>query len=164
MTSPIDSKELYRIVTTAIIYKDGKFLIVKRALDKKVWPGRWTVPGGGLDPKDYANLKPDTESNAWYFILENTLRREVREETGVEIGKPEYLLDLVFVRPDNIQVLTLSFYASWKSGEVILDSENVDYKWVGIDELEDVDLIEGIPEEIIMVSKILNGGSREDHL
>ena len=37
-------KELHRIVTTAIIYtKDRKFLITKRSLKKKAFPGKWTV-------------------------------------------------------------------------------------------------------------------------
>jgi len=42
-------RELHRIAITTIIYnKDGKFLLTKRAPHKKVHPGKWTVPGGGL--------------------------------------------------------------------------------------------------------------------
>lgn len=39
-------KELHRIVTTTIIYNEGKYLITKRAPAKKVHPNKWTVPGG----------------------------------------------------------------------------------------------------------------------
>jgi len=153
----IENRELHRVVATAIIYKDGKFLITRRALDKKVWPGKWTVPGGGLEIDDYINLPPTTKSNIWYFALENTLRREVEEEVGLEMGEVKYLLDLAFVRPDNIPVLTLSFYAPWKSGEVKLNSENIDHKWITIDELKNYDLIEGIPGEIMMADKAIKG-------
>lgn len=41
-------KELHRIAITGIIYNDeGKYLITRRSLEKKVFPGKWTVPGGG---------------------------------------------------------------------------------------------------------------------
>ncbi|MEI6144242.1 MAG: hypothetical protein WCP91_01440 [Candidatus Berkelbacteria bacterium] len=46
--SKIKDRELHRIVATAIIHKNGKYLITKRSMDKKVYPGKWTVLGGGL--------------------------------------------------------------------------------------------------------------------
>ncbi len=45
----VQNIELHRVVVAAIIYKDGKFLITKRSPEKRVWPNRWTVPGGGLE-------------------------------------------------------------------------------------------------------------------
>src|SRR3990167_11524811 len=126
----IKNRELHRIVSTAIIYKGNKYLITKRSLDKKVWPGRWTVPGGGLEIDDYVNTKPTTKNNIWYFALAESLRREIKEEVGVEIGEIKYLLDLAFIRPDNIPVLTLSFYAPWKKGKVKLNSESIDFAWI----------------------------------
>jgi len=151
----IKNRELHRIVSTAIIYKGNKYLITKRSLDKKVWPGRWTVPGGGLEIDDYVNTKPTTKNNIWYFALAESLRREIKEEVGVEIGEIKYLLDLAFIRPDNIPVLTLSFYAPWKKGKVKLNSESIDFAWITQEKIKNYDLIEGIPEEIKMVAKIL---------
>ncbi len=147
------NKELHRVVSTAIIRKDGRYLIVKRTLDKKVFPGKWTVPGGGLEGDDYINT-PKTTADAWYFAVENSLRREIREEVGLEVEKLNYLLDLVFIRPDDIPVVTLSYYCDWKSGDVKLNEENVDYKWVDFEEAKNYDLIEGLLEEIEMVDKI----------
>jgi len=153
----VKNRELHRIVSTAIIYKDGKFLIVRRSLFKKVFPGKWTVPGGGLEIDDYVDTPPTTADGQWYFALETSLRREVREEVGIEMGKVNYLLDLAFIRPDNIPVVTLSFYVPWESGEVKLNPENIEYAWVLAGEAKDYDLIKGIPEEIEMVDKILKG-------
>lgn len=152
-------KELHRVVSTAIIYKDGKYLITQRSPEKKAWPGKWTVPGGGLEIDDYINTPPTTSDTdkIWYFALEQNLRREVREETGLEIGPVSYLLDLAFIRPDNIPVLTLSFYAPWASGEVQLNSENIASAWVTAEEAKTYDLIAGIAQEIEMVDCILNG-------
>ena len=150
----VQNIELHRIVSTAIIYKDGKYLIVQRSPDKKVFPDRWTVPGGGLEVTDYINT-PKTTPDAWYYALENSLKREIKEEVGLEVEKPDFLLDLVFIRPDKIPVVTLSYYCQYKSGEVKLNDENVDYKWVTAEEAKNYDLIEGILEEIQMVDKIL---------
>jgi len=150
------NKELHRVVPTAIIHKDGKYLILQRSLKKKVFPGRWTVPGGGLEVDDYINT-PKTTPDAWYFAIENSLRREIREEAGLEVEKLKYLLDLTFIRPDNIPVVTLSYYCDWKSGDVKLDEDSISYKWVTFEEAKNYDLIEGILNEIGIVDKILKG-------
>jgi 8-oxo-dGTP pyrophosphatase MutT (NUDIX family) len=149
-------KKLHRIALTVIIYRDdGKYLITKRSMQEKAFPGKWTVPGGNLETDDYVNLPPTTAAGQWYNVLENTMRREVRGETGVEIGKPEYLLDLTFIRPDGIPVVVLSYFASYESGEVIDGDDTTDHAWVTAHEAKDYDLIEGIAEEIEMVDKIL---------
>ena len=146
--------ELHRVAATAIIHKDGKYLIVKRSPDKTVFAGRWYVPGGGLEMDDYINT-PKTTPDAWYFAVENSLKREVKEETGLEVGKLNFLLDCIFIRPDNIPVVVLSYYCDYKSGDVKLNEENTDYKWVTFEEAKNYDLIEGILDEIEMVDKIL---------
>src|SRR3989344_9642025 len=105
----IKNKELHRIVTTTLVYKpDFTYLITKRASHKKVMPCKWTIPGGGLTTDDYTNTPPSTTgAKQWYGALENSLRREIREEVNLEIGKPDLLTDLTFIRPDGIPVLCL---------------------------------------------------------
>lgn len=131
-------------------------MITKRSLEKKAFPGKWTVPGGGLEVDDYLDTPP-TAPNIWYFALEGSLRREIKEEVGVEIGKISYLLDLVLIRPDNVPVLTLSFYAPYKSGRVKLNDESIDFAWITAREAKKYDLIDGILQEIQMVDLILRG-------
>ena len=152
----IKDRELHRIVSTAIIYKDGKYLLTQRSLKKKVFPGKWTVPGGGLEVDDYINM-PKTTKDHWYFAIEKSLRREIKEESNLEVGKIKYLLDLTFIRPDGIPVIVLSFYCPYESGEVKLDEDNIDYKWVTYEESKEYDMVEGLLEEIEMVDKILKG-------
>lgn len=158
MANVVKDNELHRIVMTAIIYNDEKkFLVTKRAPTQKAFPEKWTVPGGGLEPSDYINTEKTT-SDLWYLVLEKALYREVKEEVNVEIGKPQYLLDMVYIRPDRIPTLILSYYAEYKSGEVVLDpDDSTEYRWVTIDEAKRLKMIEGIPEEIEMVHKILSG-------
>lgn len=157
----IKDRELHRITSTAIIYKDGppagearKYLILRRSLQKKAFPGKWTVPGGGLETDDYVNLPP-SGAGQWYNAIEKSLRREIREETGLEVDALNYLVDIAFIRPDGIPVVILSYYAKYKSGEVKLDEDNIDYAWVSSGEAKNYDLIDGILGEIEMTDNIL---------
>ena len=151
------NKELHRIATTTLVYKpDSTYLITKRAMHKKVMPGKWTIPGGGLSMDDYINTPSSTEgAKQWYGALERSLRREIKEEVNLEIGKPELLVDLTFVRPDGIPVLVLSYFASYVSGEVKLDEDATEFAWVTLDEAKKYDLIDGIWDEIRQVDEIL---------
>ena len=153
----IQDKELHRVTTTCIIYNDeGKYLVTKRSPHKKVHPGKWTVPGGGLSTDDYTNT-PQTHGNAgWYGAIEKALLREVQEEVNVTIGKALYLLDLTFIRPDGIPVIVLSYYAPYVSGEVKIDDDATEYKWATFSEAKELDLIPGIIDEIEMVDNILS--------
>ena len=81
---------LYIVSVTGIIIKDKKYLITRRSLNKKVFPGKWTVPGGNLELEDYQNLPKDT-SHHWYNIFEKVLKREVKEEVGLDIKNLKYL-------------------------------------------------------------------------
>jgi len=158
----IKDKELHRIATTTLVYKvnDGKdgfvYLITKRALHKKVHAGKWTVPGGGLSVDDYINEKPSTaDGKQWYGAVENALRREIKEEVNLEIGKPEFLVDLTFIRPDGIPVLVLSYFAQYISGEVVLDVDATEFAWVTLEEAKNYDLIDGIWDELRQIDEIL---------
>jgi 8-oxo-dGTP pyrophosphatase MutT (NUDIX family) len=150
----IKNKELHRISSTAIIYKNRKYLLVQRSFDKKAFSGKWTVPGGGLEVSDYINLSKTT-SDHWYFAVEESLRREIKEEVNLEVGKLKYLCSITFIRPDGIPVLILSYFAPYKSGEVKLNKENINYAWVTFEEAKNYDLVEGLLQEIEMVDKIL---------
>lgn len=152
-------KELHRVVSTAIIYKGDKFLITQRSLAKKAWPGKWTLPGGGLSTDDYVNT-PKTIGQVWYNTVDASLRREIKEEINLEVGKLEYLLDITFIRPDGVPVVTLSFYCPYQSGEVKLNSESINYAWVTYEKAKDYDLIEGMIDEIKMVNDLLKKKTR----
>lgn len=147
---------LHYVALTAIIHKNGKYLITKRSPNEKAFPNIWTVPGGRISVEDYIKT-PKTTKVAWYNAVENTLKREVKEEVNLEIDNIRYLIDMTFIRPDGIPVVVLSFYANYKSGKVRLDDDAVEYAWVSAKEAEKYNLIEGIYEEIVMVDKLIKG-------
>lgn len=150
----IKNKELHRVSATAIIHKNGRYLIIQRSLNKKSFPGKWTVPGGKIEANDYISM-PKTTSNHWYFAIDKALRREIKEETGLEIGDLKYLCDMTFIHPDGIPGIILSFYANWESGDVKLDEDNINFAWVTAEEAKNYDLVEGLIEEIKTVIQII---------
>lgn len=153
----MDDRKAHYVVVTAIVIKDGKYLIAKRSLEEKAFPGLWTVPGGKIEVDDYKDLPKDTGSH-WYNIFENALRREVMEETGIEIDNIRYLTSLAFFRPDGIPTIVVSLFADFADGEVVLNSELSDFAWVTLEEAREYEFIEGILEEIEMLDKYLKTG------
>jgi 8-oxo-dGTP pyrophosphatase MutT (NUDIX family) len=151
------NKVHYLVVTGILVDEDGKFLIAKRADWEKAFPGRWTVPGGKLEVLDYILRKKDTKDH-WYNIFENLLRREVKEEVGLEVKGIGYITSLVYVRDDGIPTIIVSLYAGVENySKVNLCKALTDYKWVNLEEAKGYDLIEGIYEEMEILEGILNG-------
>jgi len=149
-------QKAHYIAVTGIIVKDGKFLIVKRSPTEKVFPNRWTVPGGKLEVKDYSERPKDTE-NSWHNIFEDVLRREVMEETSLKVRDIKYLTSLTFMRPDNIPTVVISFLANHDEGDVKLCKDLSEHSWVTLEEAKNYNLYGGIYDEMCMVDKILKG-------
>lgn len=138
--------------------RDSKYLIAKRSEKEKNWPGRWTVPGGKLEKKDYAAREFDTgKGEQWYNVIESLIKREVKEEVGLEIEDVGYVTSLVFIRPDGIPTLVISLYSEDCCGEVRLSDELSEFAWVSLEEAKNYDLIDGIYEEIEMLDRHLKG-------
>ena len=148
---------LHEIAITAIVVKNGKYLITKRSLTKKRFPGKWTVPGGKLETKDYLDLPKDTE-DYWYNVLEKVLRREVKEEGGIEIKNIEYVTSLATIHSDGNPSLVISCVADYGSGKIKLQKEETDeFAWVSLKEAKKYDLIDGIYDELVMADKKRKG-------
>jgi 8-oxo-dGTP pyrophosphatase MutT (NUDIX family) len=156
----MENEKLHYIVVTGIVIKDGKYLITKRGLKEKAFPGLWTVPGGKLRKADYASLPKDTADH-WYNVLEKALEREIKEEVGLKIKNIRYLLSLAYIRSDGIPTLIISLYCDYAGGKVKLSEELIEYVWVGGNELAKYKFVPGLREEIELVNKILKEGKQE---
>ena len=63
-----------RIVLTGILRDNDLFLVVKRNENDDLYPGVWEFPGGHLEENE---------------TFEECLKREVSEETGIELDDSE---------------------------------------------------------------------------
>jgi 8-oxo-dGTP diphosphatase len=78
--------EYNQVVHVWIINDKNEFLIQKRSLNKKVFPGMWSQTGGGVDAGETS--------------LQGALR-ETKEELGIEIPKDNIEFMLSFKRKFN---------------------------------------------------------------
>jgi len=116
--------QLFRVVTAAVIHdKNGKFLMAQRHLKDDNQPGIWAIPAGHIEVE-----KGDSDT------LEEDLRREVREEVGVEINIDRYLENHSWVSED-YKKLTIVFLCTIKSGEPKALSETEEVRWLTLDEI-----------------------------
>jgi len=153
-----DKNQVHYVTATGILVKDGKYLITKRSLSEKAFPGRWTVPGGKLKVLDYALKKKDTGIH-WYNILENLVRREMKEEVGLDMKNIGYVTSLIYLRDDEIPSLIISLYGEPVGEDIKLSYELTEFKWVSLEEAKNYDLIEGIYEELEILDKKLKTGN-----
>jgi len=110
--------------------KEGKYLLLNRNTKKySNNKGNWDIVGGRIDAGTY---------------LADNLQREVREETQLSIvSEPKLIHAQDIILGEDKHVVRLSYCANCE-GEVVLDlNENVEYKWMSIDEMkeqEDLDI------------------------
>jgi len=108
-----------------VIVDEGKALITKRAKDPE--KGRFDVPGGFL--------------RAGEDVLDG-LRREIREELGVEIDVSfgDFVQAVAHeYGTEGDYTLALGFFARMTSGELNAADDVEELRWVSLDELDDVE-------------------------
>jgi 8-oxo-dGTP diphosphatase len=124
-------------VKAVIKNQDGKFLIVREG-------ERWQAVGGRLDKGEK---------------LEDGLRRETKEETGItdlKIGKVIHA-DEWFAKPEGElkHIVALFFNCETKTEKVVLSDEHQEYAWVTADQLEQYgDSIEKEIKEAIVIASL----------
>jgi len=156
-TKRVPNIYLHEVAITAIIVKDGKYLIIRRSPNKKRFPGMWVVPGGKMETNDYLKLPKDTQFY-WYNVLERTLKRETKEEVGIEIANIEYVTSLATVHDDGSPSLVISCMADYVFGEVKLQADETDqFAWVSLEEARRYQLIDGIFDELVMADNKRKG-------
>ena len=147
--------KLFYFVANVVVYReeDGRCLILKRDGREKVHPNKYAVLGGKLEWSNLDINKP-TRVNGdvldFEDAVEDLLKREVKEEAGIEIDTNlKYINSVAFIRPDMIPVILVKFAAKYRSGDVVLEQGAfTDFKWVDNIEARKYDCIVGIYEEI----------------
>lgn len=147
----------FEVVVTAIIHRDEKYLITRRSMQKKRFPGKWTVPGGHLEPSDFMDYPKDSE-HYWYNVLEKALTREIKEEVGLTIENVRYVTSLATEHKDGAASIVISCLADYVSGVVQLQEDETDQSvWVTANEAKEYELLDGILDELVMADGLRRG-------
>lgn len=124
-------------VVAALIKKDGKILIAKRATGDENTLGKWEFPGGKVE---------QNESE------ECAIEREIKEEFEMNIKAKRFIINNVCEYPSRTIDLRL-YECEYVSGEFKLH-DHFDSAWVELDELLEYDLAKAdIPLAEFLISK-----------
>jgi 8-oxo-dGTP diphosphatase len=131
------------LAVSAAIFRDGKVLLVRRAGPPA--KGLWTLPGGRVEVGER---------------LVDAVTREVMEETGLTIDviglagyRESILSDAVGDRGRHFVILP--FAARWVAGEVALNDELDDSRWLSIDAVTALQTTEGLLDILRRAEKLL---------
>lgn len=129
-----------RLAVSAAIFRDGRLLLVRRA--RAPARGVYTLPGGRVEFGE---------------SLTAALTREIAEETALAID----IVGLAGVRemmPDQTgggHFVILPFAARWRSGEVVLNDELDDARWLAPDQAGRLTLTPGLLDIIAAAARLV---------
>ncbi|CAN5825996.1 hypothetical protein BH20CHL1_BH20CHL1_03010 [soil metagenome] len=106
----------YIVNVEAAIVHDERYLMIVRGAAEAHAPGTLSLPGGKVE-----------NAGVTASILEETLRREIREEAAVEIeDELVYIESKSFIADESDQVIDIVFLCRYRSGEPApMDPEEV---------------------------------------
>ena len=112
-----------RIIVVGLVWnEDDELLLCRMAHERGVFPGEWGLPGGGVHAEER---------------IEEALRRELREELGIEVElvKAAFFKDAVHPKlfPDGhaeqIYMIFLLFHCLAIDTDIHLNAEFSEYGW-----------------------------------
>jgi 8-oxo-dGTP pyrophosphatase MutT (NUDIX family) len=127
-------KDLDKNAVAVIVNADNKILLLKRG-EKAPWmPLKWALVGGGIDKKE---------------TPQQAVEREIKEETGLEIKK--FVKTFTIQRkPDSIEHVFACRYDGEPTDIALDKSENTNYGWYDISEIDFLDIVPNLIEYITL--------------
>jgi len=115
-----DDRTKIKACVGVIIFKDGKILLGKRKGSHGA--GEYSIPGGHMEFGE---------------SFEECIKREVKEETDLEIDNISFLSLANIFRHENRQDMLGSFKADWAGGEAkLMEPEKCEgWNWYDLDNL-----------------------------
>lgn len=131
-----------QLAVSAAIFRSDEVLLVRRA--RAPAKGRFTLPGGRVELGE---------------PLSRALIREVAEETGLSIeivalaGWREILPDAAAGQTGHFVILP--FAARWTGGDIVLNDELDDARWLAPGEIGDLNVTDGLQDIVESARRLI---------
>jgi ADP-ribose pyrophosphatase YjhB (NUDIX family) len=104
-----------------IVVRDGALLMIRRGREPN--EGLWSIPGGRVEPGEF---------------LSDAVKREVKEETGLEVEVGE-LIGILEVPSDDHFVILDYGVTPVDDSEPVAGDDAMEVRWVPLDEVASLD-------------------------
>ena len=142
MTSRLTERPVPAVA--AVIVQDAKLLLIRRGVEPS--KGKWSLPGGSVE---------------WGEPLTDAVKREVREETGleIEVGTVAGVFDLIIEGADGVSYhyVIIDYFARPIGGELRAGDDASDARWVPLGELDSYDLTPHLRERLLEMGVMADG-------
>jgi 8-oxo-dGTP diphosphatase len=124
-----------QIGVKAIIERDNKILFIKRSNDYGEISNSWDIPGGRTE------FGEEPEAG---------LKREIKEETGLEVEEVKQILDASTVfKNEEKHIIRITYLCTVKNANIKLSNEHTEIQWIKKDELKEVVFKDKILKKVI---------------
>jgi isopentenyldiphosphate isomerase len=121
-----------------VVNPEGKVLLLKRSLDKKLFPNKWFVVGA----------YPMSENDD--FV--GKVHSELGEETGSD-GKILKVGSIVNSKDGSTTIIVHTFLAERNTDKVKINGEHTEFKWVEPEDIKKFDTVPGTDEMVVELLK-----------
>ena len=117
----------YVVNVEAAVYRDGRWLLIERGVRETHAAGTLSLIGGKIE-----------DAGTGDDILENTLRREVREEVAIEVTGPfHYVRSTSFIADDHdpvVDIVLLCRYDGTTEPHAVSADEVASIAWLSLED------------------------------
>ena len=124
----------YFVAAAVIRNPQGKILLLKKSMDDKIYPSKWSFCAGHVKEFEAA---------------EDTVLREILEETGLHatIDAPAKISEMVDLQKERKWIVAC-FLCSVQTNGIKLCHENSEYRWVELHEVKNFDMVPGSEKDL----------------
>ncbi|MBU3916877.1 NUDIX domain-containing protein [bacterium] len=135
----MDETKFFVVAVSAVIFKQGKVLAMRRSLKKDAGPGLWETLSGrietGEDPLE-------------------AVKREIQEECALTVNLDPRPVAAYHSQRGNDEMILIIYRAEHLSGDVIRSEEHDDHAWLTPDEFAEHSTLKKLVDVVYQIAEM----------